>query len=56
MKTGSSLQKVWLEILNPTEKDKGKYTLEMFDGSTAHSRYLELSGKGEWKWTMTNRK
>uniref|UniRef100_A0A672ZSV8 Myomesin 3 n=1 Tax=Sphaeramia orbicularis TaxID=375764 RepID=A0A672ZSV8_9TELE len=46
---GSSTQKVWLEILNPTESDKGKYTLEMFDGKETHTRCLDLSGQGEWK-------
>uniref|UniRef100_UPI003AB0E41C myomesin-3 n=1 Tax=Centroberyx gerrardi TaxID=166262 RepID=UPI003AB0E41C len=44
-KTGSSMQKVWIEIFNPTEGDKGKYTLEMFDGNETHKRYLDLSGQ-----------
>uniref|UniRef100_UPI0037E74D27 myomesin-3 n=1 Tax=Semicossyphus pulcher TaxID=241346 RepID=UPI0037E74D27 len=45
MKPGSSMEKVWIEICNPTENDKGKYTLEMFDGKQTHKRYLELSGQ-----------
>nr|XP_046254368.1 myomesin-3 [Scatophagus argus]XP_046254370.1 myomesin-3 [Scatophagus argus] len=44
-KTGSSMQKVWIEIFSPTENDKGKYMLEMFDGSETHKRYLDLSGQ-----------
>uniref|UniRef100_A0A669F8S2 Myomesin 3 n=1 Tax=Oreochromis niloticus TaxID=8128 RepID=A0A669F8S2_ORENI len=48
-KPGSSMQKVWIEIFNPTENDKGKYTLEMFDGKDTHKRFLDLSGQGEWK-------
>lgn len=51
MKIGSSAQKVWLEIQNPTENDKGKYTLMMFDGTETHERSLDLSGQGgtkEW--------
>lgn len=48
-KPGSSMQKVWIEIFNPTESDKGKYTLEMFDGKETHKRFLDLSGKGECK-------
>ncbi|XP_045900459.1 myomesin-3 [Micropterus dolomieu] len=44
-KAGSSMQNVWLEIFNPTENDKGKYTLEMFDGEETHKRYLDLSGQ-----------
>uniref|UniRef100_A0A3B3CKA5 Myomesin 3 n=1 Tax=Oryzias melastigma TaxID=30732 RepID=A0A3B3CKA5_ORYME len=42
-KPGSSMKSVWIEILNPTERDKGKYTLEMFDGKETHKRSLELS-------------
>uniref|UniRef100_A0A3Q4GV39 Myomesin 3 n=1 Tax=Neolamprologus brichardi TaxID=32507 RepID=A0A3Q4GV39_NEOBR len=44
-KPGSSMQKVWIEIFNPTENDKGKYTLEMFDGKETHKRFLDLSGQ-----------
>lgn len=44
-KPGSSMQKVWIEISNPTENDKGKYTLEMFDGKETHKRFLDLSGQ-----------
>ncbi|KAM7421303.1 hypothetical protein PAMA_015448 [Pampus argenteus] len=44
-KPGSSMQKVWIEIFNPTENDKGKYTLEMFDGKETHKRTLDLSGQ-----------
>nr|XP_015204681.1 PREDICTED: myomesin-3 [Lepisosteus oculatus] len=42
---GSSMNKVWLEIFNPTESDRGKYTLEMFDGRDPHRRTLDLSGQ-----------
>ncbi|KAM8846165.1 myomesin-3 isoform 1-T1 [Synchiropus picturatus] len=45
MKPGSSSQSLWIEILDPTEKDKGKYTLEMFDGKETHKRSLDLSGQ-----------
>ncbi|XP_060717862.1 myomesin-3 [Tachysurus vachellii] len=44
-KPGSSMQKLWIEIFNPTENDKGKYTLEMFDGQETHKRSLDLSGQ-----------
>ncbi|XP_034030002.1 myomesin-3 [Thalassophryne amazonica] len=44
-KPGSSMQKVWIDIFNPTENDRGKYTLEMFDGKQTHKRYLDLSGQ-----------
>ncbi|KAK7158319.1 hypothetical protein R3I93_009509 [Phoxinus phoxinus] len=42
---GSSMQKVWIEIVGPSESDKGKYTLEMFDGLETHQRSLDLSGQ-----------
>uniref|UniRef100_A0A669C976 Myomesin 3 n=1 Tax=Oreochromis niloticus TaxID=8128 RepID=A0A669C976_ORENI len=45
LKTSCSMQKVWIEIFNPTENDKGKYTLEMFDGKDTHKRFLDLSGQ-----------
>lgn len=37
---------VWINIFNPTDNDKGKYTLEMFDGLETHRRHLDLSGQG----------
>ncbi|CAG6014633.1 unnamed protein product [Menidia menidia] len=42
-KPETTIQRVWIEIFNPTENDKGKYTLEMFDGKETHKRFLELS-------------
>ncbi|CAJ1062752.1 myomesin-3 [Xyrichtys novacula] len=45
MKPGCSMDKVWIEIRNPTENDKGKYTLEMFDGKDTHKRCLDLSAQ-----------
>ncbi|XP_029306718.1 LOW QUALITY PROTEIN: myomesin-3 [Cottoperca gobio] len=44
-KPGSNMQKVWIDIRDPTENDKGKYTLEMFDGKETHKRFLDLSGQ-----------
>ncbi|XP_072316366.1 myomesin-3 [Eucyclogobius newberryi] len=44
-RTGHSAQKVWIDVLNPTDKDKGTYTLEMFDGGETHKRHLDLSGQ-----------
>ncbi|KAJ8289220.1 hypothetical protein COCON_G00018790 [Conger conger] len=42
---GSSVQKVWIDVLGPTESDKGKYLLEMFDGLETHKRTMDLSGQ-----------
>ncbi|NWR88001.1 MYOM3 protein, partial [Furnarius figulus] len=45
MKTGSTMNRVWLHILNPTDADKGKYTLELFDGNSSHKLSTDLSGQ-----------
>uniref|UniRef100_A0A8B9PTY3 Myomesin 3 n=1 Tax=Apteryx owenii TaxID=8824 RepID=A0A8B9PTY3_APTOW len=47
LKTGSTVNQIWLHILNPTEADKGKYTLELFDGKDSHKLSTDLSGQGE---------
>uniref|UniRef100_A0A8C3SLI3 Myomesin 3 n=1 Tax=Chelydra serpentina TaxID=8475 RepID=A0A8C3SLI3_CHESE len=47
LKSGSTMDQIWLHILNPTDSDKGKYTLEIFDGKDAHKLSTDLSGKGE---------
>ncbi|XP_029475460.1 myomesin-3 isoform X2 [Rhinatrema bivittatum] len=45
LKSGSTMNQVWLHILSPTEADRGLYTLELFDGREIHKRSLDLSGK-----------
>ncbi|NXY19274.1 MYOM3 protein, partial [Atrichornis clamosus] len=45
MKSGSTMNQIWLHILDPTEADKGKYTLELFDGSSSHKLSTDLSGQ-----------
>ncbi|KAJ7400056.1 hypothetical protein BTVI_108717 [Pitangus sulphuratus] len=45
MKAGSTMNRIWLHILNPTEADKGKYTLELFDGNSSHKLSTDLSGQ-----------
>uniref|UniRef100_A0A4W3JFJ1 M-protein, striated muscle-like n=1 Tax=Callorhinchus milii TaxID=7868 RepID=A0A4W3JFJ1_CALMI len=46
IKPGDNIDQVWVQILNPIESDRGKYTLEMFDGKQTHKRTLNLSEKG----------
>lgn len=46
MRIGGSEEMAWLQICEPTEKDKGKYTFEIFDGKDNHQRSLDLSGQG----------
>ncbi|XP_048183337.1 myomesin-3 [Corvus hawaiiensis] len=45
MRTGSTMNQIWLHILDPTEADKGKYTLELFDGNSSHKLSTDLSGQ-----------
>eukprot|EP00062_Callorhinchus_milii_P009976 gi/632954363/ref/XP_007892924.1/ PREDICTED: M-protein, striated muscle-like [Callorhinchus milii] len=45
IKPGDNIDQVWVQILNPIESDRGKYTLEMFDGKQTHKRTLNLSEK-----------
>ncbi|XP_019724605.1 myomesin-3 [Hippocampus comes] len=45
IRMGNNERMVWMDIFNPTENDKGKYTLEMFDGGETHCRHLDLSGQ-----------
>uniref|UniRef100_UPI00398EECC7 myomesin-2 n=1 Tax=Pristiophorus japonicus TaxID=55135 RepID=UPI00398EECC7 len=44
-RVGSDNHQVWLQFLDPTEADKGKYTLELFDGKQTHKRAINLSGQ-----------
>ncbi|XP_009906751.1 myomesin-3 [Dryobates pubescens] len=45
LKAGSTMNQVWLHILDPTDADKGKYTLELFDGNSSHKLSTDLSGQ-----------
>ncbi|KAG8543881.1 hypothetical protein GDO81_030039, partial [Engystomops pustulosus] len=49
VKSGSTENQVWLQINNPTDADRGLYTLELFDGKDIHKRTLDLSGKDRAK-------
>ncbi|KAF3825617.1 hypothetical protein GH733_005599 [Mirounga leonina] len=44
MRIGGNEEMAWLQICEPTEKDKGKYTFEIYDGKDNHQRSLDLSG------------
>ncbi|XP_074832537.1 myomesin-3 isoform X2 [Carettochelys insculpta] len=45
LKSGTTMDQIWLHILNPTDSDKGKYTLEIYDGKESHKLSTDLSGK-----------
>ena len=46
MGIGGTDEIAWMQICEPTEKDKGQYTFELFDGKDAHKRTIDLSGQG----------
>ncbi|KAL8220581.1 UNVERIFIED_CONTAM: hypothetical protein K2H54_049834 [Gekko kuhli] len=45
LKTGTTIDQIWVLILDPKESDKGKYTLELFDGQESRKLSTDLSGK-----------
>ncbi|XP_074074224.1 myomesin-3 isoform X1 [Macrotis lagotis] len=45
MKTGSTLDEIWLLILDPKDSDKGKYTLEISTGKDIRKLTADLSGQ-----------
>ncbi|XP_065132547.1 myomesin 1a (skelemin) isoform X2 [Paramisgurnus dabryanus] len=45
VKSGVTGEQLWLKINEPTEKDKGKYALDIFDGSGSVKRVLDLTGQ-----------
>uniref|UniRef100_A0A8C4NW05 Myomesin 1a (skelemin) n=1 Tax=Dicentrarchus labrax TaxID=13489 RepID=A0A8C4NW05_DICLA len=44
VKSGVTGEQLWLKINEPTEKDKGKYTMDIFDGKDGVKRSLNLTG------------
>nr|XP_034965839.1 myomesin-2 isoform X1 [Zootoca vivipara] len=45
MRIGGSDEVAWMQICEPTEKDKGKYTFELSDGKESYKRSIDLSGQ-----------
>ncbi|XP_063075232.1 myomesin 1a (skelemin) isoform X2 [Engraulis encrasicolus] len=42
---GVTGEQLWLKINEPTEKDKGKYAMDIFDGGSGVKRVFDLSGQ-----------
>ncbi|XP_048113539.1 myomesin 1a (skelemin) isoform X1 [Alosa alosa] len=42
---GVTGEQLWLKINEPTEKDKGKYAMDIFDGQSGVKRIFDLSGQ-----------
>lgn len=36
----------WMQICDPSDKEKGHYSIEISDGVTTHTRTFDLSGQG----------
>lgn len=51
LKSGVTGEQLWLKINEPTEKDKGKYAIDIFDGKDGVKRVFDLSGQGEWNFS-----
>ncbi|MGH0178212.1 UNVERIFIED_CONTAM: hypothetical protein FKN15_077193 [Acipenser sinensis] len=45
VKCGVTGEQLWLQINEPTEKDKGKYAIEIFDGKGGLQKALDVSGQ-----------
>ncbi|XP_016277574.2 myomesin-3 [Monodelphis domestica] len=45
LKSGSTLDEIWLHILDPKDSDKGKYTLEISTGKDIRKLTADLSGQ-----------
>uniref|UniRef100_A0A671V677 Myomesin 1a (skelemin) n=1 Tax=Sparus aurata TaxID=8175 RepID=A0A671V677_SPAAU len=51
VKSGVTGEQLWLKINEPTEKDKGKYAMDIFDGKDGVKRVFDLSGKA-WEESL----
>ena len=47
VRAGTTLDEIWLHILDPKDSDKGRYTLEIAAGKEARQLSADLSGQGE---------
>ncbi|XP_059385239.1 M-protein, striated muscle isoform X4 [Carassius carassius] len=45
MRIGGTSEMAWMQICEPTDKEKGQYTIEIHDGKKSHSRTFDLSGQ-----------
>nr|XP_020447119.1 M-protein, striated muscle-like isoform X2 [Monopterus albus] len=44
VKPGVTGDQLWLKINEPTEKDRGRYTMDIFDGKAGIKRFFDLTG------------
>uniref|UniRef100_A0A8C5N3L6 Myomesin-2-like n=1 Tax=Gouania willdenowi TaxID=441366 RepID=A0A8C5N3L6_GOUWI len=46
MRIGGTSEMAWMQICDPTDKEKGHYSIEISDGVTTYTRTFDLSGQG----------
>lgn len=56
MRAGTTLDEIWLHILDPKDSDKGKYTLEIAAGKETRTLSADLSGQGELSTCLSAKK
>ena len=47
MRIGGTAEMAWMQICEPTDKEKGHYTIEIQDATMSHNRTFDLSGQGK---------
>ncbi|CAL9701017.1 unnamed protein product [Knipowitschia caucasica] len=45
MRIGGTAEMAWMQICDPSDKEKGQYTIEICDGVHTHARSFDLSGQ-----------
>ncbi|XP_049321846.1 myomesin-2 isoform X2 [Astyanax mexicanus] len=45
MRIGGTSEMAWMQICEPTDREKGHYTIEINDGKASHTRAFDLSGQ-----------
>ncbi|KAM3623736.1 uncharacterized protein V6R79_015104 [Siganus canaliculatus] len=45
MRIGGTAEMAWMQICDPSDKEKGHYSIEISDGVKTHSRTFDLSGQ-----------
>lgn len=47
MRIGGAAEMAWMQICDPSDKEKGHYSIEVSDGVRTHTRTFDLSGQGD---------
>uniref|UniRef100_A0A7N8XP50 Myomesin 2a n=1 Tax=Mastacembelus armatus TaxID=205130 RepID=A0A7N8XP50_9TELE len=47
MRIGGAAEMAWMQICDPTDREKGLYSIEISDGVKTHVRSFDLSGQGK---------